>query len=217
MIIAIDGPAGAGKTAVSTEVARRLGFIRLDTGALYRAVALCAVEAGYTPESDGLGVLVSGMNLGFGDAGVTLDGVPLGGRIRTPEMSQAASAFSAVPAVRTGLLELQRRIGRASNSVLDGRDIGTVVFPDAELKIFLTASPEERARRRHREQVEAGLSTRFEEVLADIKARDHADSSRSVAPLKQADDAELVDSSQLSLEETISHIVALAENRLGLA
>ena len=215
MIIAIDGPAGAGKTAVSTEVARRLGFIRLDTGALYRAVALCAVEAGYTPESAGLDSLVTEMNLGFGTNGVTLDGIPLGDRIRTPEMSQAASAFSAVPGVRAGLLELQRRIGRASDSVLDGRDIGTVVFPDAHLKIFLTASPEERARRRHREQVAAGLDTQFEVVLAEIKARDLADSTRAVAPLKQASDAVLVDSSELSLEETISHIVGLAEARLG--
>lgn len=214
MIIAIDGPAGAGKTAVSTEVARRLGFIRLDTGALYRAVALCAIEAGYSPASDGLGGLVASMNLGFGTEGVTLDGEPLGQRIRTPEMSQAASAFSAIPSVRDALLELQRRIGRASNSVLDGRDIGTVVFPDAELKIFLTASPDERARRRHREQLAAGMDTRYEDVLKDIEARDHADSNRPVAPLKQAPDGVLVDSSELTLEETICHIVGLAEAKL---
>ncbi len=207
MIIAIDGPAGAGKTTISSQVAERLGFVRLDTGSLYRAVALCALQAGYTTQTPGLDGLVGSLALGFGKDGVTLDGVSLGDRIRTPEMSQAASAFSAVPAVRQGLLELQRRIGRATNSVLDGRDIGTVVFPDAELKIFLTARPEERARRRHKEHLDAGRPSNLEDVLKDIEARDLADSSRAIAPLKQAEDAILVDSSDLTIEQTISTIV----------
>jgi CMP/dCMP kinase len=215
MIIAIDGPAGAGKTTISSEVARRLEYVRLDTGALYRAVALCALEAGFTPQSDGLGGLVEGLNLSFSEDGVTLDGVPLGQRIRTAEMSQAASAFSAVPAVRAGLLELQRRIGRSTNSVLDGRDIGTVVFPDAHLKIFLTASPEERARRRHREHIAAGRTISMEAVLKDIMTRDHADSTRAIAPLRQAEDAQRIDSSDLTIEETIEKIVTLARERAG--
>ena len=212
MIVAIDGPAGAGKTSVSKRLAESLGFIRLDTGALYRAVALRAQQLSYDPSSPELGQMVIDLDVGFGPDGVTLGGQSVERQIRTPEMSVAASRFSAIPAVRAGLLALQRRLGQASDSVVDGRDIGTVVFPRAEVKVFLTAAPEVRARRREQELLAKGQSVDFEHLLAEIKARDQADSERPIAPLRPADDAYTIDSSNLSLEDVVAQIAALVQS-----
>jgi len=215
MIVAIDGPAGAGKTSVSVRVAERLGFIRLDTGALYRAVALAATNAGLTTESEGLETFVKQLDIEFRSHDVSLDGELLGARIRTQEMGTAASKFSAVPAVRAGLLGLQRHIGERQDAVVDGRDIGTVVFPHAALKVFLTASVEERARRRFNELRSAGLPADLDSVKDAIEARDNDDMNRPIAPLRQAADALLVDSTQLSIDDVVEIIVRTAIERMN--
>lgn len=210
MIVAIDGPAGAGKSTVALRVAEQLGCIRLDTGAIYRVVALAATRAGI-PESDeaGLAALVAELDVAFERGAVLLSGEDVSQAIRTPEMSGAASRYSAVPTVRAGLLGLQRRVGAASDAVVDGRDIGTVVFPDAEVKIYLTASAEARAERRFKELQGRGDDADLATVLAEIEARDHADSTRAVAPLRQADDATVVDTTHLDLEGAVAACLAV--------
>ncbi|MEE2787263.1 MAG: (d)CMP kinase [Myxococcota bacterium] len=207
MIIAIDGPAGAGKTEVSKRLASALGFIRLDTGALYRAVAYEALRRGLSETSDVLEDMVASLSVGFGRDGVTLNGSLIEGLIRTPEMSRAASSFSAVPAVRRGLLALQRRLGSTSDCIVDGRDIGTVVFPQAEVKVFLTASAEVRAGRRYRQLQGLGQTVDYAGLLAEITERDRKDSERAIAPLRAADDAIIVDSSELDLDEVV-HLIS---------
>lgn len=210
MIVAIDGPAGAGKSTVSGILASRLGFLRIDTGALYRAVALAAREAGVAPEDGpGLATLVEGLRLDYRDGLLHLDGAPLTDTIRTEEISRLASAYAGAPAVRSGLLELQRRLGRAQDSVLDGRDIGTVVFPDADVKIYLTASVAERARRRAAELRARGEPASLDAIRADIEARDHADSTRAVAPLRKADDAVEVDVTDLDIDGAVAACLAV--------
>lgn len=204
MIIAIDGPAGAGKSTISLRLAERLGCVRLDTGALYRVVGLACTRAGVGPDDPGLGGFVSGLDIGFEGDRICLDGTDVSGLIRSPAMSTAASLYAAVPAVRESLLGLQRKIGRRQDSVVDGRDIGTVVFPDAEVKIFLTAAAEARAQRRYVELRNRGVSAVYEQVLAEIEARDRADSERAVAPLRQADDAHLVDATRMGIEEVVA-------------
>jgi cytidylate kinase len=216
VIVAIDGPAGAGKSTVAQRLARELGFTLIDTGALYRCVALVAQEEGIGLTEDArlaelmprLAKLIrreereSGPVFLLGDRDVST-------LIRTPAMSSAASAFSARPVVREGLLGLQRALGHAApppGAVLEGRDIGTVVFPDAEAKFFLTASSRVRAERRFRELQQRSLPVVLEEVLADQEKRDRDDASRALAPLKQAADAELIDSTALSLDEVTAHI-----------
>ncbi len=210
MIIAIDGPAGAGKTTISKRVCHRLGFVRLDTGAIYRAVAYTANAAGLTPNSDGLEAFVKTLDLSFTSAGVGLAGEPLEDKIRLPNISKLASEFSAQPEVRRGLLELQRKLGRSQNSVVDGRDIGTVVFPDAELKVFLTAGIEERARRRWLELKARGQEADLIQIRDEIEARDKADTEREIAPLVQAEDAILLDSTTMDIEAVVELIVAKA-------
>ena len=212
MIVAIDGPAGAGKTTVSQKVASALGFIRLDTGALYRAVALAATRAGLTVDSPNLREFVEQLDIMFVDDEICLSGERIEALIRTPEISQAASAFSAQPGVRAGLLELQRAIGRRQDAVVDGRDIGTVVFPKAEVKVFLTASVEERARRRWAELMARGERPELAEIRDAIAARDAADMGRETAPLKQAADAVLLDSTTMDIEQVVSTIVQLASD-----
>jgi cytidylate kinase len=218
-VIAIDGPAGAGKSSVARALARRLGFFLLDTGAIYRAVALAAARAG-VPFSDGkrLGELARALPIRFDETGaVWLGDEDVSQAIRTPEMSQGASTVSAHPEVRDALLELQRRLAARGRCVVEGRDIGTVVLPHAPLKIFLTASEDVRARRRHDELRARGADVDLAATLAELKQRDDRDINRPVAPLKQAADAVLVDTSALDLEAVIARLVDLARQRLGPA
>ncbi len=209
-IVAIDGPAGAGKSTVSKVLARRLGFSLVDTGAIYRCVALKARRAGIGFEDDvKLGELLERLNVSFQVVGednhVYLDGEDVSEEIRTPENSMAASRVSSRPVVRAGLLALQRRLAleASKGAILEGRDIGTVVFPDADAKYFLEANPEVRARRRYEELFQKGVERSLEDVLADQVKRDQDDASRAVAPLKPAEDAVRVDSSNLPLSEVV--------------
>lgn len=223
-IVAIDGPAGAGKSTASRLVASRLGFAMVDTGAIYRAVALAATRAGVALDDDGrLGALLPQVAIRFAPppapgAGqrVLLGDEDVSAAIRTPPMSLGASRVSARPVVRAGLLDLQRRLALAegnAGAVLEGRDIGTVVFPDADAKFFLTASPAERAARRHAELQAKGDRSTFEEVLADQLRRDRDDSERAVAPLKPAADAVVVDTSGIPLDEVVDRLVATVQAR----
>lgn len=217
-MVAIDGPAGAGKSTVSKRLTAALGYRLLDTGALYRAVALAARRAGVAWDDEAaLGAIAAGLPIEFrldGDKNhVLLAGEDVSAAIRTPEMSQGASQVSALPAVRAGLLDLQRRIGTQGGVVAEGRDIGTVVFPAAQAKFFLTASDQVRARRRYDELVAAGVAADFATTLAEMRERDARDSGREVAPLRPADDAVLVDSSALNLEEVVARMLALVTER----
>ena len=222
MIVAIDGPSGAGKSTVSKEVAVKLGFSCLDTGAMYRSIAWQALQDGvpFTDE-EALGRLASNYDIEFvhesgnpSPIGVKIGGTDVTRVIRTAEIDRSVSPVSAVPAVREALVAQQQRIGRAGDYVVEGRDIGTVVFPEAELKVFLTASDEARAKRRVIQNRERGVgSTSYEEVLADIVRRDELDSSRAASPLAAADDAVVIDSSDLSMEQVIERICKLAKER----
>lgn len=220
-VVAIDGPAGAGKSTAARELAERLGYVLVDTGALYRGVALAAFERGVDwDDGPALGALVDGLSLGFQrdpQEGLKLiiDGDDRSQDIRTPHISTGASRVSRHAEVRSALLSLQRRLGAAGGVVLEGRDIGTVVFPDAEVKVFLTASDEARARRRHAELVRGGHEVELERVLSDIRARDALDSERDIAPLRAADDAVLVDTSDIALEQVIDKLETLVRSRLS--
>jgi cytidylate kinase len=225
-IVAIDGPAGAGKSTASRAVAARLGFAMVDTGAIYRAVALAATRAGVALDADAaLAALLPALEIRFAPAGapgggqrVLLGDEDVSDEIRTPPMSLGASRVSARPVVRAGLLDLQRRLALASGNagaVLEGRDIGTVVFPDADAKFFLTAPPEERARRRHAELRGRGDPSSFDEVLADQLRRDRDDSERDVAPLQPASDALIVDTSGVALDEVVDRLVREVQARLA--
>ncbi len=216
--VAIDGPSGAGKSTIAKAASAALGFVYVDTGALYRTVALNAARKGAAfKNSEQVIASLSGLEvtLGFVDGAqhVYLNGEDVSGDIRTPEISMGASAVSAIPDVRKFLFNLQRDIAEKNNCIMDGRDIGTVVLPDAQVKIFLTASPEIRAERRCKELLEKGTKTTFEEVLADVKQRDYNDSHREIAPLKATDESIVVDTSQLNLEQSIEAIIsAIKEN-----
>ena len=222
LIVAIDGPAGAGKSTVSKLLARRLGLSFVDTGALYRTVALSARRQSIAPDDDAaLGALLPRINIVFRTLGeenrVYLDGEDVSTAIRTPEISLLASAVSARPVVRDGLLGLQRRLALEApvGAVLEGRDIGTVVFPDADLKFFLVASPDVRARRRYEELFQKGSESSLDAVLADQTKRDRDDSSRDVAPLKPAEDAVRVDTSGLPLSEVVQTLERVIRERLA--
>lgn len=219
MIIAIDGPSGAGKSTVAKAVARNLDFSCLDTGAMYRAIAWRAVTDGVALDDEAaLGELARTHQITFEhEAGdpipkrVLLDGVDITQAIRTAEIDKAVSPVSATSSVREALTDQQRRIGRSGDYVIEGRDIGSVVFPDAELKVFLTASSEERAHRRVRQNVDRGVgSIDFDEVLKDIIRRDEADSKRSTSPLVIPDDAIVIDSTNHYIEDIIARICAMA-------
>lgn len=225
-IVAIDGPAGAGKSTTSRRLAGRLGFAMVDTGAIYRAVALAATRRGIALDDDArLADLLPDVDIRFAPAAepgggqrVLLGDEDVSSEIRTPPMSLGASKVSGRPVVRSGLLELQRRLALApgnAGAVLEGRDIGTVVFPDAEAKFFLTASPEERARRRHAELAAKGDAQTYEEVLADQLRRDRDDSERAVAPLRPAADAVVIDTSSLSLDEVVERLAREVGERLA--
>lgn len=213
MIVAIDGPAGAGKSTVSLRLAERLGFVRLDTGALYRVAALAALRAGRGVDDPGIEPFVKGLDIVVEPDRITLEGEDVSDAIRTSQISEAASTYAAVPGVRAALLALQRRLGHMQDTVVDGRDIGTVVFPAAEVKIFLTAKPEERARRRLAELAARGESASFEAVLAEIVARDKRDSERAVAPLRRADDAVEVDTSALDFDGAVAACAAVVADK----
>ena len=209
--IAIDGPAGAGKSTVAKAVAKKLGFIYVDTGALYRSIGVNALRHSVaTDDSEAVVSLLPETNVELkyidGNQRVFLNGEDVSEEIRLPEASMAASNVSAIPEVRAFLLDLQRDMAKKNNVVMDGRDIGTVILPDAQYKFFLTATAEVRAERRYKELQEKGITVDFNELLEEIKQRDYNDSHRATAPLKQADDAVYVDSSDLTLEESISAI-----------
>lgn len=218
--IAIDGPAGAGKSTIARFAAKELGFIYVDTGALYRAIGLAAQRRGLTAENKEEIIAMLDeikVELAFNDAHeqvVLLDKEDVSGLIRTPEISMLASAVSAIPEVRAFLLDLQRDMAHHNNVIMDGRDIGTVVLPDAQIKIFLTASPECRAKRRYDELIEKGMDVKYEDILNDVIARDHADSNRVIAPLTPADDAVMIDTSGEDLETSVNKLVDLMRSRL---
>lgn len=205
--VAIDGPSGAGKSTIAKQVAKKLGMEYVDTGAMYRAVGYKMlqekVDAG---DMDAVSRVLASTDIDLKEGAIYLDGKDISGEIRTPEISKAASVFSALPPVRAKLVELQRAIGHTKSVIMDGRDIGTNVFPDAQFKFFLTASAEERARRRCKELLEKGEDVTFEEVLKDIEARDYSDMHRELNPLMQAEDAILVDSTHMTIEEVVETI-----------
>lgn len=217
--IAVDGPGGAGKSTICRAVSAELGFIYVDTGALYRAVGLNALRHGLdTKDSDAIEKMLSDtdVKLAFvdGEQRVMLNGEDVSDDIRLPEASMAASNVSAIPVVRQFLFDLQQKIASENNCLMDGRDIGTVVLPNADLKIFLTASAEVRAMRRYDELVEKGQDVNFDDILKDLNERDYQDSHRAVAPLKQAEDAILVDTSDMTFDEVKGKIKSLVKERI---
>ena len=217
--IAIDGPAGAGKSSIAKILAKRLGYIYVDTGALSRAVGYFVVSKNVST-TDGeavaecLKLIQVEMKYVDGQQRVFINDEDVTDKIRTAEISMAASNVSAIPKVREFLFDLQQNIAKTNNVVMDGRDIGTVVLPNADVKIFLTASPEERAKRRYKELIEKGQNAVYEDVLADVITRDRNDSTRATAPLKQADDAVLVDTSDLDFEQSVEALYNIAK-RIG--
>lgn len=218
--VAIDGPSGAGKSTIARKTAQSLGFIYVDTGALYRAIGLYMTRNGVSTEdaaaiAQELAKVEIELRYVEGEQRVFLNEEDVSDQIRTPEASMTASAVSAVPAVRDFLLELQRDIARKNDVIMDGRDIGTVVLPHADVKIFLTATAEDRARRRHAQLLESGMSVDFNQLLEEIEQRDYNDSHRAVAPLKQADDALLIDTSGNQLQESIDLLNAVILKQLG--
>jgi len=220
--IAIDGPSGAGKSSQARAIANKFGFIYVDTGAIYRTVGLAAYRRGLDRKNEDAVVSMLpelDIRMAYDENGVQcmyLNGEDVSKAIRLPEISICASDVSAHGKVRAYLLDMQRKMARENNVVMDGRDIGTVVLPDAELKIFLTASAEARARRRLQEHQSKGIDISFEEVLKDIQYRDQQDSSRDAAPLAQADDAYLVDCSETDFDETFEILCGLITDKLGL-
>ena len=220
--VAIDGPSGAGKSTIARRVSEEVGFIYVDTGAIYRTVGLAAALRKLDPKDKAAVVAMLpeiSIRLAYGEDGLQhmyLDGEDVTSRIRTPEISLYASGVSAHPEVRAYLMEMQRSLARENDVVMDGRDIGTVVLPDAGLKIFLTASPEARARRRCSELVAKGQDVQYEDVLRDLKLRDENDSTRAAAPLKAAEDALLLDTTEMDFEESCRAVAEMIRERFCL-
>lgn len=217
--VAMDGPVGAGKSTIARECAKRLGFIYVDTGALYRAVGLFCKRKSIEITQDNAGEIETAINSGLkleiklenGTQLVFMNGENVSEEIRLPEISMAASAVSAIPCVRKFLLETQRKVAMENNVIMDGRDIGTVILPNADVKIFITAKPEIRAKRRYDELIAKGIDAKFEDVLNDLNTRDYNDSHRAEAPLKQADDAILLDTSDYDFEQSVCAVIKLIE------
>lgn len=220
MKIAIDGPSGAGKSSVSKAVAKKLGIIYVDTGALYRAIGYYIFQRGISPEckNDVISALTNidvKIKYHNGTQSVYLNGEDLGDKIRQPEISMYASAVSAVPEVRCFLLETQRSIARNNSVIMDGRDIGTVILPDADVKIFLTASLENRAQRRFDELVQKGIDVKFDDVLKEMKQRDENDSVRAVAPAVAAPDAIVLDNTGFTVERSTAAVIDIINRKMG--
>ena len=218
--IALDGPSGAGKSTVAKAMAKRLGIVYVDTGAMYRTIGLFVRRKEVSPDdAEAVAALLPEIKLEIcfqnGEQHILLCGEDVGDKIRTPEMSMYASKVSAIGAVRSFLLDTQRNLAKSNPVVMDGRDIGTVIFPDAEVKIFLTASLEARAKRRHLELEAKGIETTYEDVLKDMTERDKNDSTRAIAPAIAAPDAVHLDSSDLTLEETVARAIEIAEEKIG--
>ncbi len=222
--IAIDGPGGAGKSTISKAVARALGIIYVDTGALYRTVGYYARERGISVEgakqSESMMPLLGNISIEIkyieGTQHVFLNGEDLGDKIRQPDISMYASAVSSVPSVRGFLLQTQKELAKSNSVIMDGRDIGTVILPDADVKIFLTATSEARATRRYKELAAKGVDVKYEDVLSEMNERDHADSTRAAAPLKAAEDAILFDNSEYEFEGSVEHILKIIEKKTGV-
>lgn len=218
--VALDGPAGAGKSSIARKAAEALNFIYVDTGALYRTIGLAAKRGGVEPKESEeiIGLLAAiKVELSFNENGeqiVLLNGEDVSGEIRTPQASMTASKISAIPAVREYLLDLQRSIAKTQNVIMDGRDIGTVVLPDAKVKIFLTASPEIRAKRRFKELCEKGMDVKYDDVLNDVIERDYNDTHREVAPLKPAESCVMVDTSELDFEQSVNKIISVIKENI---
>lgn len=216
--IAIDGPAGAGKSTVAKGVAAKLGYIYVDTGALYRAIGVYALRQGVdTKDGDGVSALLPEINVELkfidGVQHVFLNGEDVSAEIRTSDASMAASNVSAIPSVRSFLFDLQRNIASKNDCIMDGRDIGTVVLPNAQVKIFLTADPEERAMRRYKELIVKDPDVKYDDVLADLKVRDYQDSHREIAPLKPAEDSVVYNTTGNSLEESVEKVINIIKEK----
>lgn len=215
MIIAIDGPAGSGKGTAAKLVSERLNFINIDTGAMYRCVALKMAENNIGLEDyEEIHKILEDIEIDFEGQNVILNGRDVSKEIRTVEISNFVSPVSAIGFIREKMVELQRKLGAGKSVVMEGRDIGTVVFPNADLKIYLDATAEERARRRVAQNAENNIVSNFEQILKDIIERDKRDSTREISPLKKADDAIVVDSTNLTIEEVVNRIVELAKSRM---
>ncbi len=217
--IALDGPSGAGKSSLAKAVAKELGLVYVDTGALYRTIGLFVLRRSIDPkDAEAVEAILPDVRLRLtyrdGKQCILLDGEDVGDKIRTPEISMYASHVSAIPAVRTFLLDTQRNIAKTTSVIMDGRDIGTVIFPDAEVKIFLTASPEARAKRRYLELAAKGIATTYESVLSEMKERDDNDRTRAVAPAVPAADAIMLDNSDMSPEETTAAAITIIKKCL---
>ncbi len=218
--IAIDGPSGAGKSTLARRLAAQLGYVYVDTGAMYRSIGLFALRAGADcGDEESVAALLPEISLELayedGAQHILLNGEDVSEAIRTPEVAMAASAVSAHPSVRAFLLDAQRSLAARQNVLMDGRDIGTVILPHAQVKIFLTAAPEERARRRYEELAAKGQSVTYEEVLDDVRLRDYNDTHRAAAPLKAADDAVLVDTTGLTFDESFEKMLGVIRARIG--
>lgn len=215
--VAIDGPAGAGKSTIARAAAKKLGYIYVDTGALYRTVALAAVRRDVIDDADAVAAMLPEISVELkfenGEQQVYLDGENVSSLIRTPQISMGASKVSAIPKVREYLLSLQQSIAKENNVIMDGRDIATVVLPNADVKIFLFATPECRAQRRYKELIEKGENVTYEDVLKDVNERDYQDSHREIAPLKPSEDSVMADTSDLDLEDSTEMIIGIIKEK----